>query len=162
MQRAVDLVREGHSPPAAATAAGVSANTLRKALKAQRPPPEAARGIADEVEGEDAEPIDDAADPIEIVRDMLAQTRRTIRRLPADSPRLNPARAEVRGLIKTLAQLEAARGAQETDEEVVRRRRIADAETRLRIERYVREYEREARAKGVCLHCGQALPGVVA
>jgi len=147
--------------------AGVSESVLRRALRErtsertpQIPPsahiPDAEDEPADEATF-DAD-AGDLGDPLELARDLLRRTRAAVRLLPADSPRINPARAEERGLIKLIATLEDRRGAQETPEEVAARRRREDAETRTRMLRYVEEYEAEAREKGVCVHCGQAVP----
>lgn len=98
--------------------------------------------------------------PLEVMRSLLASITDTIARLPPDSPRLNPARAEARALTKAIAALEKEQAAKETPEEAERRRRREDAETRIEIERYVAQAEAEAaRARdgaphGVCVTCG--------
>lgn len=121
------------------------------------PPPGVAAGFSP---APATPPIDVDGDPLDIARAMLAANMAQVANLAIDSPRLNPARAEGRALLKLVAALEEARGKVETPEEAERRRRREDAETRKRIERYLLEYEadaaqpREGAPFGVCLHCG--------
>ena len=101
--------------------------------------------------------IDAEGDPLAIMRALLASATHTIANLLPDSPRLNPARAEARALAKGIAALERERAAIETPEELERRRRREDGETRREIEQYVVQAEREASAAGVCLWCKQQI-----
>jgi hypothetical protein len=135
--------REAAAPtPSPAQAPGRVLPPAAPRQQAAAPPPPTAPGI------------DAQGDPLAIMRELLASATAALAGLPPDSPRLNPARAEARALTKAIAALEKERASVETPEEVVRRRRREDGETRQRIERYVLEHEEEAAAKGVCVHCG--------
>lgn len=161
LARAVEMVRGGASFEEAAVFAGCSVHTVRREMRRAGDPLMAQpRPPAPDDAGDDLPtmaPIDPSADPLDIMRALLASATDTIAKLRADSPRLNPARAEARALTKAIAALEKERSGAETPEELERRRRREDAETRSEIEQYVLRAEREAAAKGVCVHCGQAV-----
>ena len=122
-------------------------------------PGSGAGATADDDE-ESAGGIDAAGTPLAVMRGLLASASRTIRQLPPDSPRLNPARAEARALAKGIDALESRQAALETPEEAERRRRADDGETRAAILRHVERAEAEAAAPrlgaphGVCVTCG--------
>jgi hypothetical protein len=103
-------------------------------------------------------PIDAEGTPLEIARSLLESLVDSIMTLEADSPRLNQARAEARQNVKLIALLEREAASKETPEDVERRRRREDGETRREIEQYVAQAEREAEEQGLCVHCGQAIP----
>ena len=69
--------------------------------------------------------------------------------------------AVARPITKAIAGLERERAAKETPEQLERRLRREDAETRKRIEMYVEQYEAEAAEAGKCLWCGTNLAAVV-
>jgi hypothetical protein len=113
------------------------------------------KAVAPRAKRSQTTPIDASGDPITIARELLAETTVRLAELSADSPRLNGARSEARALTKLISALERERAAGvESPEELERRRRVEDGETRAEIERYVLQAEREAAARGVCVHCG--------
>lgn len=140
------------APKPAPTPVAVKRDTAATPARSHAPAPDPAEAVPTPLP-----PIDTDGDPLDIARAMLAANMAQVATLKADSPRLNPARAEGRALLKLVAALETERGALPTPEEVERRRRREDAETLKEIEQYVRQAERDAAAKGVCVHCGQAV-----
>lgn len=176
LEKGVQAVREGATLVEAAASSGVSKSVLSRALKAAGVSPGAAAAErrvrqAQHERGElgagtngcaavdaDLAPIDPDEDPLVIARKLLARNTRSIERLPADSPRLNPARAESRALLKLISALERERAREETPEQAAERKRRDDGDTRKEIEQYVSQAERKAIAEGVCLWCHQRLP----
>jgi hypothetical protein len=156
VRRGRALRESGETIEETARILGVGKSQLAAALSAtagmKAPPPVQA------APQEAREAIDADGDPLDVMRALLANTTKAISTLPLDSPRLGPARAEARAITKAIAGLERERAGKQTPEELERRRRREDGETRQRIERYVLEYEREAEARGVCVHCGRGVP----
>lgn len=152
-------VGRGTSVAEAARKVGIHHATLYRAIKerggpapgpaAAPPPPAPPSGDGDELPE-----IDPDASALDTARILLEHMKETIRRLPKDSPRLNPAHANVRAYLKLVAALEREQAGDETPEQAAERKRREDGETRRAIERYVLEYEAQAQRDGVCLHCG--------
>lgn len=168
---AVAEVLAGKPVAEAAAEVGIAARVIYRALEVARSAPAArARSRRPEhdepgavdASAEELPPIDAAEDPLVIARAMLDRLGRDMASLRADSPRLNPARAQSRQFLKLISELEKARAKVETPEQAAERKRREDAETRRAIEQYVVQYEREAAAAGVCLHCGAPRSGAAA
>ncbi len=100
-------------------------------------------------------PIDADADPLTIMRALLKHATKTMTELDSNSPRLTQVRADARALATRIQMMEKELASKETPDEVTRRLRKEDGETRRTIERYVLAAERKAEAAGVCIHCGQ-------
>jgi hypothetical protein len=158
VERALARRRNGESRASAAAAEGISAATLKSrelALvapeKPPTPPPLPAAG--------DLPPFDiEGKTPLEIARAMIARTSIELQNMPADSPRRNPAAGQLRAWTKMLADLEREAVAKESPEEAQRRLRREDKETLKMILWSVEKAEKEAAARGVCIHCQQPLP----
>jgi hypothetical protein len=91
--------------------------------------------------------------PLDNARKLLEQNMGAVSKLAADSPRFNPAHANMRAWIKLVAEMERELTGDETPEEAAARKRREDTATREMIERYVSEYEADAADEGVCLWC---------
>ena len=152
VDRAKARVDAGESWAAAAAAEGMSEQTLRNRTKLRLAPPAPAptppvNALSIDVEGT----------PLELARSLIARASADLGAMAADSPRRNPAIAQLRGLTRMLADLERASAAKETPEEVERRRRREDGETLKMILWSVERAEKEAAKRGVCIHCGSKL-----
>lgn len=149
-----------------ADAVGCSLATVygrARQMQAKPPKRKPAKHRAPKPSNPDALPdIDFDGPAVDIARQLLDHTTKTIAKLTADSPRLNPARAEARALVKLINSLEREQAARETPEEEARRLRREDRETERRILQYVEQHEKAAKPTaeapfGRCVHCGGAL-----
>lgn len=151
---AVAAVIGGDTVADAARAAGVSVRVLYRALEAAgAEPPAKRKGDADEEE--DLPELNPDASSLEIAKALLDRTMLTIKKLPCDSPRMNPAHANARAYLKLYDSLQRAEVGDETPEQAEARKRREDGDVRKMLLRYVEEYEAQAARDGVCLHCGQ-------
>ncbi len=151
LEAAVEAYMDGLPVKEAADIGDVSTRTLYRVLKER----DLVRGLGTAGADEDGVELvlDPDASPLETARKLSDHMAATIQKLPADSPRLNPAHANVRAYLKLVAALEKEEAGEETEEQKLERKRREDRETRTQIERYVLEYEAEAAREGVCLWC---------
>lgn len=155
LDAAVEAWEDGLPVPEAAAIGEVSPRVLYSTIKERG----LTRGAdAENDNGAEGFPeLDENATPLETARALLEHTKRSIARLPKDSPRFNPAHANARAYVKLIATLEREEAGDETPEQAEERKRQEDGLTRKMIERYVVEYEAAAAREGVCLWCKKPL-----
>lgn len=161
VETALRMVRAGHTPEEAAAKVGIGRMTVYRRMEKQKA--KTAETQSPELETDedgDSETVNDGDDDLEEISRLIRQIKRRITRLPLGSPRYGPMAQNLGGLLQRRQKMRPP--PPPTPEELAAANFRADSEAIELLENLVKQHEQEAAAKGVCVRCGQRVPGAKA